>query len=221
VNGLIRALIVDDDVPTRIGLRTILSLEPGIEVVGEAATGTEACALALELRPDVVLMDVHLPDLDGIEATRRITSQPPPTPVPRVIVLTTFDFDEYVHRSLLAGASGFLLKRTRAEDLVDAVRSVAAGESLPIPDTTIALVSRFADGAGQSGPRPGLTSREADVLVLMAQGLSNQEIAGNLGVSVETVRTHVKRVYAKTGARDRVHAVIVAYESGLVPRPHP
>lgn len=220
----VRVLVVDDDVPTRVGLRTILSLEPGIEVVGEAATGTEACSLAVDLCPDVVLMDVHLPDLDGIEATRIITGRSPSSAgSPRVIVLTTFDFDEYVYRSLQAGASGFLLKRTRSEDLVGAVRSVAAGAALPMPEVTTALVSRFADPSHDGMPGSGspLTSREADVLVLIAEGLSNQEIADRLTVSVETVRTHVKRVYAKSGARDRVHAVIAAYESGLVPRRHP
>jgi DNA-binding NarL/FixJ family response regulator len=222
MTGPVEVLIVDDDVPTRVGVRTILSFEPEIEVVGEAATGPEACGLALELEPDVVLMDVHLPGFDGIEATRRITTAPAPgRRVPRVIVLTTFDFDEYVYRSLQAGASGFLLKRTRAEELVEAVLTVAAGSSLPTPSMTTALVSRFTERATDrlASPLSALTSRECDILTLMAQGLSNQEISGSLSISVETVRTHVKRVYAKLGARDRVHAVIAAYESGLVPRP--
>ena len=215
----IRVLIVDDDVPTRVGIRTILSSEPGVLVVGEAAGATEGCALAQALLPDVVLMDVSLPDFDGIEATRRITASEGEK-VPRVIVLTTFDLDEYLYRSLRAGASGFLLKRTRAEELVDAVRTVAAGNALPAPDATKRLIAKYAvppNGAGHDYV-PSLTSREAEVLVLIASGLSNQAIAGQLGVSVETVRTHVKRVYQKCGARDRVQAVIAAYESGLVPR---
>jgi DNA-binding NarL/FixJ family response regulator len=222
MTAIVTVLIVDDDVPIRVGVRTILSLEPRIVVVGEAATGAEACTLALELEPDVILMDVHLPVFDGIEATRRITSgsKARGVRVPRVIVLTTFDFDEYVFRSLQAGASGFLLKRTRAEELVDAVLTVAAGNALPTPGSTTALVSRFTERSGDRAPLPSaLTSRECDILSLVAQGLSNQEIGDALAISIETVRTHVKRVYAKLGARDRVHAVIAAYESGLVPRP--
>ena len=167
-------------------------------------------------------MDVHLPVFDGIEATRRITSgSTPGRRIPRIIVLTTFDFDEYVYRSLQAGASGFLLKRTRAEELVEAVLTVSAGNALPVPNMTTALVSRFIERSGnrRTSTLATLTSRECDILTLMAEGLSNQEIGESLSISIETVRTHVKRVYAKLGARDRVHAVIVAYESGLVPRP--
>jgi len=218
VSVAIRVLIVDDDVPTRVGLRTILATEAGIEVVGEAATGAEAMSLVGRVRPDIVLMDVNLPGEDGIEVTARITGTLVGDDCPRVIVLTTFDYDDYVYRSLRAGASGFLLKRTRAEVIVEAVRSVARGEELPVPVLTTGLISRFASRS--VGPQAStLTERETEVLVLVAQGLSNQEIAGRLYVSVETVRTHVKRIYAKLGVRDRVHAVIAAYESGLASRP--
>ena len=215
----IRALVVDDDVTTRVGIRTILTSEPGIDVVGEAATGADACRMADELAPDIVLMDVQLPDLDGIEATRRITSAEGDHP--RVVVLTTFDIDEYVYRSLRAGASAFLLKRSKAEDLVDTVRAVADGATLPTPAATMRLISTFADERPERpGPTfvPPLTDRETDVLVLIARGYSNTEIADRLAISFETVRTHVKHVYAKCGAKDRAHAVIAAYESGLVDR---
>ena len=218
----IQVLVVDDDVPTRIGLRTILSSESDIEIVGEAGTAADAINLCRQLRPDVVLMDVRLPDEDGIAATRQILkTRSDGTPGPRVLVLTTFDYDEYVFRSLQAGASGFLLKRTRAEDLVDAVRTVAEGNALPAPARTRALIGAFA--SAQSEPRQRqfaetLTGRESEVLALIARGLSNAEIADTLGLSIETIRTHVKHVYMKTGARDRAHAVILAYETGLVPR---
>jgi DNA-binding NarL/FixJ family response regulator len=215
----IRVLVVDDDVPTRVGVRTILSSEPDIEVVGEAGTAGEAINLCHQLRPDVVLMDVRLPDDDGISATRQILKDVRDgLRAPRVVVLTTFDYDEYVFRSLQAGASGFLLKRTRAEDLVDAVRTVAEGNALPAPERTRALIGAFA-AAGGEPPRTqfadALTGREAEVLALISRGLSNAEIAENLGLSIETIRTHVKHVYMKTGARDRAHAVIIAYETGL------
>jgi DNA-binding NarL/FixJ family response regulator len=215
-----RVLIVDDDVPTRVGLVTILSGEADIEVVGEAANGRDACTLALNLEPDVVLMDVQLPDLDGIEATRLITAGGARAKVPRVIVLTTFDLDEYAYKSLRVGASGFLLKRTRAEDLIDAVRVVAEGEELPMPATTRRLIANMSaqETAHDREWRAidDLTDREQEVLMFIARGFSNQEIALELTLSVDTVKTHVKRVYAKLGARDRVHAVIAAYESGLV-----
>jgi DNA-binding NarL/FixJ family response regulator len=219
----IRVLVVDDDVPTRVGVRTILSSEPDIEIVGEAGTAADAVNLARQHRPDVVLMDVRLPDDDGIAATRQIVKDVREgLPTPRVIVLTTFDYDEYVFRSLQAGASGFLLKRTRAEDLVDAVRTVADGNALPAPERTRALIGAFAAASGEP-PRPqfaeSLTGREAEVLALLARGLSNAEIADNLGLSIETIRTHVKHVYMKTGARDRAHAVIIAYETGLAGKP--
>jgi DNA-binding NarL/FixJ family response regulator len=212
----IRVLIVDDDVPTRIGLRAILEPELGLEVAGEAADGQEACALAESLHPDIVLMDVQLPDLDGIEATRRIVSADGGGVRPRVIVLTTFELDDYVFRSLRAGASGFLLKRTRAEDLVDAVRAVAGGEALPAPELTRRLIAGSVDGASTDVASWSLTDREAEVLVHVARGLSNQEIADHLHLSTETVRTHVKRMYVKMGVHDRAQAVIAAYENGVV-----
>jgi DNA-binding NarL/FixJ family response regulator len=218
----IRTVVVDDDVPTRIGVRTILSSEPGIEVVGEAPNASLAMALVRDVEPDVVLMDVQLPDLDGIEATRRIiASARDEAKVPRVIVLTTFDFDEYVYRSLRAGASGFLLKRTRAEDLVEAVRVVADGNSLPVPQRLRDLIEHFtapSDNRIGVDARLPLTGREAEVLILIASGFSNQEIADRLVLSLDTVKTHVKHVYVKCHVRDRAQAVIAAYESGLMIR---
>ena len=212
-----RVLIVDDDVPTRIGLQAILRAEGDMEVVGEAAGGLEAIALSEIRRPDVVLMDVHLPDLDGIEATTRLVSGEGPTP--RVIILTTFEVSEYVYRAIEAGASGFLLKRTRAEELVAAIRAVASGEALPLRAMTSSLIGHFAAaGARPDGARlpEQLTERELAVLELVARGLSNREIAAALSVSHETVKSHVKRTYAKIGVRDRAQAVIRAYETGLV-----
>jgi DNA-binding NarL/FixJ family response regulator len=215
-----RALVVDDDVPTRVGVRTILASDPEVEVVGEAATGNEAVAMARELQPDVVLMDVQLPDLDGIEATRRILEESETwETVPRIIMLTTFDLDEYVYRSVQAGASGFLLKRTRAEELIDTVLAIADGNELPAP--TRQLIEAFVDPSSlpaATGPLRDLSAREREVLALIATGRTNVEIADDLGLSIETVRTHVKRIYAKAGIRDRAHAVIVAYETGLVAR---
>jgi DNA-binding NarL/FixJ family response regulator len=218
VSAATRVLIVDDDVPTRIGLQAILRAEGDMEVVGEAAGGLEAIALSEIRRPDVVLMDVHLPDLDGIEATTRLVSGE--GPAPRVIILTTFEVSEYVYRAIEAGASGFLLKRTRAEELVAAIRAVASGEALPLPAMTSSLIGDFAAAAGArpDGARlpEELTERELAVLELVARGLSNREIAAALSVSHETVKSHVKRTYAKIGARDRAQAVIRAYETGLV-----
>jgi DNA-binding NarL/FixJ family response regulator len=165
-------------------------------------------------------MDIQLPELDGIEATRRITAGDDATARPRVIVVTTYDYDEYIYRSLRAGASGFLLKRTRAEDLVDAVRTVAGGDALPLASTTRGLIADFASRTPGSGKEwkavSALTEREAEVLTLVARGLSNDEIAERLTLSTETVKTHVKHVYTKLGTRDRAQAVIAAYESGLV-----
>ncbi|MBV8159646.1 MAG: response regulator transcription factor [Acidimicrobiia bacterium] len=220
----VRVLIVDDDVPTRVGVRTILASDPNIEVVGEAGTASQATELYRRLRPDIVLMDVRLPDEDGITVTRRILADEREGPPPRVIVLTTFDYDEYVFRSLQAGASGFLIKRVRAEDLIDAVRTVAAGNDLPAPSRTRTVIRAFADAwtrVESSMPQfaEALSARESEVLALIARGLSNVEIAETLQVSIETVRTHVKHVYLKTGASDRAHAVIIAYESGLAGRP--
>jgi DNA-binding NarL/FixJ family response regulator len=215
VSPATRVLIVDDDVPTRIGLRAILRSEDDMEVVGEATTGLEAVSLATAQRPDVVLMDVHLPDIDGIEATARIVSAA--APVPRVLILTTFDQSEYVYRAIEAGASGFLLKRTRAEELVDAIRAVASAEALPMPAQVTALIAGFAAArAGGTALADELTERELEVLELVAHGLSNREIATFLTVSLDTVKSHVKHTYAKIGARDRAQAVIRAYEAGLV-----
>jgi len=214
-----RVLIVEDDVATRIGIETILSAESDIEVVGHATTGLEGCRLVEDLAPHVVLMDIQLPELDGIEATRRITAGDASEPRARVIVLTTYDSEEYVFRSLRAGASGFLLKRTRAEELVDAVRVVAAGDALPMARSTQRLIEGFASAQGSSGEWAGvqaLTERESEVLTLVARGYSNDEIARHLHLSPETVKTHVKHVYTKLGSRDRAQAVIAAYESGLV-----
>jgi DNA-binding NarL/FixJ family response regulator len=210
-------LVVDDDVPTRVGLRAILRAEADMEVVGEATGGLEAIHLAAVHAPHVVLMDVHLPDIDGIEATARIVATAPVCP--KVLILTTFDVSEYVYRAMRAGASGFLLKRTRAEQLVEAVRTVASGEALPMPAMASALIGHFALAPSLSSGRAladELTERELEVLTLVAQGLSNQEIAAVLTVSPETVKSHVKRTYAKIGVRDRAQAVIRAYEAGLV-----
>jgi DNA-binding NarL/FixJ family response regulator len=217
----LRVLVVDDDVPTRIGLRTILDAEPDITVVGEADDGVQACALTATSAPDVVLMDVRMRNLDGLEATRRITEGVPRGELaPRVIVLTTFDDDEYVTRALQAGASGFMLKRARAEELVDAVRVVASGDALLTPAVTKRLIERFAADAPERTGRASLvtqlTERERQVLVLIARGLSNREIATELTVGVETVKTHVKRIFMKLDVRDRAQAVAVAYEARVV-----
>jgi DNA-binding NarL/FixJ family response regulator len=218
----IRVVVADDDVPTRIGLHAIISAEPDFEVVAEAATGLEACEMTRAHAPDIVLMDVQMPDLDGIEATRRIVASGRGDDAPRVIVLTTYDIDEYVYRSLQAGASGFLLKRTRPEELVEAIRTVAHGEALPTPATTRALISQWARPAVGEHERwaavADLTDRELEVLTLVGRGFSNPEIAKELFLSVETVKTHVKHVYMKLGARDRAQLVIAAYETGVVGR---
>ena len=215
-----RVLIVDDDVPTRIGLRSILDAEQGLDVVGEAADGREACNLVDSLEPDVVLMDVRMRPMDGISATRTITSDAHSLDRPRVIVLTTFDHDEYVFGALRAGASGFLLKRTPAEELVDAIRVVAEGEALLTPEATKRLVAEFANQnhapAEARDAMDWLTPREREVLVLIAHGLTNGEIASSLNVSLETIKTHVKRVFTKIGVHDRAQAVIAAYEARLV-----
>jgi DNA-binding NarL/FixJ family response regulator len=214
---MIRVLLVDDQALVRGGFRLILETQPDIEVVGEAANGVEGLDAARRLSPDVILMDVRMPELDGIEATRRLLAV---ADAPRVLVLTTFDLDEYVYEAMHAGASGFLVKDVRPEQLADAVRTVAAGEALLAPSITRRLVEEFV-----SRPRPGarapdalgeLTDRELDVLREIARGLSNGEIAEKLVVSEATVRTHVTHILAKLGLRDRVQAVVVAYETGLV-----
>ncbi|MGY2899130.1 DNA-binding NarL/FixJ family response regulator [Curtobacterium sp. PvP017] len=214
-----RVMVVDDQQMFRMGLRAILQAQDDVEVVGEAANGAEAVVAAIRLQPDVILMDVRMPELDGIEATRRITAAPTDRPV-RVVMLTTFDVDDYVFDALRAGASGFLLKDASADELVAAVRTVAAGEALLAPRVTRHLVEAFVAGPVTAAPRTEvldvLTDRERDVFLLMARGRSNGEIAGDLFIAEQTVKTHVGRVLAKLQLRDRVHAVVLAYEAGLV-----
>ncbi len=216
----VRIVLADDQPIVRAGFRMLLDSEPDLEVVGTASDGREAVDQALRLRPDVVLMDVQMPRLDGVEATRRITAAPVDPPI-RVLVLTTFDLDEYVFAAVRAGASGFVLKTIAPDELVDAVRTVAAGHALIAPEVTRGLIERFAELAVPVPARTDqaldrLTAREREVLTLIARGLSNSEIAGTLFVGESTVRTHVKHLLAKLGARDRVQAAIRAYEGGLV-----
>ncbi|MEV4269461.1 response regulator transcription factor [Micromonospora aurantiaca (nom. illeg.)] len=217
----VRVLLVDDQHLVRTGFRVILEVEDDIEVVGEAADGQRAVSMATALRPDVVLMDVEMPVLDGLEATRRITADATPGG-PAVLILTTFDRDDYLFAALRAGASGFLLKNGTPEDLIDAVRVVARGEGLIAPALTRRVISTFArPGAAPPDPRHGaatadLTPREREVLELVARGASNAEIADVLRVGEATVKTHVSRVLAKLGLRDRVQAVVFAYEHGVV-----
>ncbi|MBL7492332.1 response regulator transcription factor [Frankia sp. AgB1.9] len=211
-----RIVIADDDHLMRAGLVELVTVDPSIQVVGEAATGREAVTQTRRLRPDVVLMDVRMPDLDGIAATRELASRAPDT---RVLILTTFEQDDYVFGALRAGASGFLLKRTRPEDLIAAVHTIAAGDALLSPSVTRRVIDRLTrqpvpDLAGTRA-LGDLTPREREVLELMAQGLSNREIARQLVVEESTVRTHAKRVLAKLGLRDRIQAVIFAYENGI------
>jgi DNA-binding NarL/FixJ family response regulator len=215
----IRVGIADDQSLIRDGFRVQLGLVPDMTLVGEASNGLQALALARQQRPDVLLMDVRMPEMDGIEATRRITTDPRTAGV-RVLVLTTFDLDEHVYAALTAGASGFLLKDVTPEDLVKAIRVVAAGESLLAPSATSLLIREFARRPRAGRPRQdalaGLTEREREVLVLVAQGSSNAEIADRLVVSPATAKTHVSRILTKLGLRDRAQLVVVAYESGLV-----
>jgi len=212
-----RIAVVDDQDVVRAAFGALLATQPDFAVVGAAADGAQAVRLCAEQRPDVVLMDVRMPVMDGIEATRRIVAGAHP---PRVLVLTTFDLDEHVYDALGAGASGFLLKDVTAERLFDAVRVIAAGDALLDPGITRRLVAEFAKHrarpATTSAPVQALTAREHEVLLLMAEGLSNPEIAARLVVGDETVKTHVSRVLAKLGLRDRTQAVVLAYESGLV-----
>ncbi|MEY9876377.1 DNA-binding NarL/FixJ family response regulator [Streptacidiphilus sp. MAP12-33] len=215
----IRVMIVDDQMMVRQGFTVLLNLEPDIEVVGQAVDGLDALEKAAELRPDVVLMDVRMPQLGGIEATRRLTS--PPQSTVKVLVLTTFDLDEYVYEALRAGASGFLLKDASAAELAQAVRVVAAGEALLAPTVTKRLIAEFARLPG--APRTplkdrvgDLTERETEVLSLIANGLSNAEIATRLVVAEQTVKTHVSRILVKLNLRDRTQAAVFAYETGLV-----
>jgi DNA-binding NarL/FixJ family response regulator len=215
----VSVLIADDQALVRAGFRSILEAQPGIKVVGEAADGRDAVALARHRHPDVVLMDIQMPDIDGLEATRRIVEDTGPDDSIAVLMLTTFDLNEYVYEALRAGASGFLLKDVLPEDLVAAVRVVAAGDGLIAPTITKRLIEQFARSAPPTTPPRGLdelTPREVEVLTLVARGQSNSEIADELVISGATVKTHVKRVLSKLGARDRVQAVVAAYEAGLV-----
>ncbi|MFY9887321.1 MAG: response regulator transcription factor [Streptosporangiaceae bacterium] len=221
--GPVRIIVADDHQVVRGGFAALLDTQPDFTVVGTACDGAEAVRLARDLRPDVVLMDVRMPGTDGIEATRQLASGPPDGP--RILILTTFDLDDYVYDALRAGASGFLLKDVTAEGLFDAVRVVAAGEALLAPTVTRRLISEFArlrPSPGAAGPGRGgipldtLTPRETEVLSLVAEGLSNQQIAARLVVTEETVKTHVSRVLRKLSLRDRTQAVVAAYESGLV-----
>jgi DNA-binding NarL/FixJ family response regulator len=213
----VRVLIVDDDELMRAGLRGVLSTAGTIEVVGEAGDGRDAVYRAGRLQPDVVLMDVRMPDVDGITATRQVLAEVPDV---RVVILTTFEQDDYIFGALRAGASGFLLKRTRPEDLVAAIHTIAAGDSLLSPSVTSRVIERMARQPAPDASRDArleeLTPRESEVLALVARGLSNGEIAAALVIEESTVKTHLKRVLGKLGVRDRVQAVIFAYESGVV-----
>jgi DNA-binding NarL/FixJ family response regulator len=211
-----RVLIADDDDLMRAGLVELLTVDPAIEIVGQASTGREAVELALRLAPDVVLMDVRMPDLDGIAATRELVGAAPEM---KVLILTTFEQDDYVFGALRAGASGFLLKRTRPEELIAAVHTIANGDSLLSPSVTRRVISRMAQqplpDLGDQARLADLTQREREVLDLLARGLSNREIATLMVVEESTVRTHVKRVLSKLELRDRIQVVIFAYETGI------
>ncbi len=207
-------LIADDDAVTRSGLRVLLAAQPGIAVVGEAADGVEAVEQARRLRPDVVLMDVRMPRRNGIEATRHLLADA--AAPPKVVVITTFENDDYVTAALSAGASGFVLKRRPVPQIAEAVRVVAAGETILFPSALRRMVAARPLGSADALPNAALTGREEEVLRLMATGLSNPEIAESLTVSLETVKTHVGNVLTKLGAQNRTHAVVIAYESGLV-----
>lgn len=215
----IRIVVADDHDVVRTGFAGLLATQPDFTVVGTAADGAEALRVSREHSPDVVLMDIRMPGMDGIEATRHLAR--PGTPGPRVLILTTFDLDEYVYDALRAGASGFLLKDVTAERLFDAVRVIAAGDALLGPTVTRRLIAEFATLQRRPDTRPAaalatLTPREVEVLRRLAEGLSNSEIAHRLTVTEETVKTHVSRILTKLGLRDRTQAVVTAYESGLV-----
>jgi DNA-binding NarL/FixJ family response regulator len=214
----IGVLLADDDELTRTGLRLIIESDRDLTVVGEAGDGQEAVHLARALRPDVVLMDIRMPAVDGLEATRRIVEGAGEGP--RVLILTTFELDEYVFGALRAGASGFLLKRSSPEVLIEGIKVVAAGDGLLAPSVTRRLIQEFARQPGAAAPPPAplgtLTQREREVLALVGGGLSNGEIAARLYISQATVKTHVKRILMKLGLRDRIQAVVLAYEAGLV-----
>ena len=219
---MISVLLVDNQALLRTGLRIVIDSEPDLTVIGEAGDGIEAVAKVGSLDPDVVLMDVRMPRMDGIEATAAIAAGHPRS---RVLILTTFDIDQYVYDGLRAGASGFLLKDAAPEALTDAIRTVASGEAVLAPTATSRLVQQFLDRPAEGRPQSdgvidALTEREREVFLLVAQGLSNREIAAELTLSEHTVKIHVARILAKLELRDRVQAVVLAYESGLVPRGH-
>ena len=217
---MISVLLADDQALVRAGFRALLDAEPDIDVVAEAADGLEAVRQAGRARPDVVLMDIRMPGVDGLEATRRIAADPALTGT-RVVILTTFELDEYVFEALRTGASGFLVKDTEPVELLRAVRAVAAGDALLSPSVTRRVIAEFAGrGRGRSATPPAvadqLTDREREVLVLVAEGLSNDEIAARLVISPATAKTHVSRTMIKLGARDRAQLVVYAYEAGLI-----
>ena len=214
---MIEVLLVDDDLLMRTGLRLIIQQTSDLLISGEAADGRQAVAAARRDRPHVVVMDVRMPVMDGIEATRQITAAADP---PKVLILTTFELDEYVFDAIRAGASGFLLKRSPPEQLIEGIRTVAAGDALLSPSVTRRLIEQFSSRPGRRvNPRlADMTDREREVLVSIARGLSNEELAETLFISANTVKTHVKRVLTKLGARDRVQAVVMAYEGGLMDR---
>lgn len=216
-------LIVDDQAMVRAGFAAILDSQDGLRVIGQASDGAEAVALGRSLRPDVVLMDVRMPVMNGIDATRELTTPSKGDPyTPLVLVLTTFDIDEYVHDALRAGASGFLLKDAPPEDLIHAVRVVASGDALIAPRVMKRLIETFTASTARQAPARraselnGLTEREREVLVLIGRGLSNSEIAGELFIAEQTVKTHVSKIFTKLNLRDRVQAVVLAYDTGLV-----
>ncbi|WP_327092154.1 response regulator transcription factor [Nonomuraea sp. NBC_01738] len=215
---MIRVLVVDDQALLRAGLRMILDNAGDMEVVGEATDGAQVTAMVAETAPDVVLMDIRMPDVDGVAATRLVRAR---TGGPKVLVLTTFDLDEYVYAALRAGASGFILKDTLAADLLSAIRAVARGDAIVAPAVTRRLIERHIGTGDDPLPRSGrelgaLTEREREVLTLVARGLSNAEIAGRLFLTEGTVKGHVSKILAKLGLRDRVQAVVLAYECGLI-----
>jgi DNA-binding NarL/FixJ family response regulator len=217
---MISVLLADDQALVRAGFRALLNAEPDIEVVGEAADGLDAVRLVQQTRPDVVLMDIRMPGVDGLEATRRIAADPALGGT-RVVILTTFELDEYVFEALRTGASGFLVKDTEPVELLRGVRAVAAGDALLSPSVTRRVIGQFATAGGRgrpSSPREleQLTEREREVMVLVAEGLSNDEIAARLVISPATAKTHVSRTMVKLGARDRAQLVVYAYEAGLI-----
>jgi DNA-binding NarL/FixJ family response regulator len=217
----IRVVLADDQPLVRAGLRVLIADTPDLDVAGEAGTGAEAVRLVRDLRPDVVVMDIRMPGMDGIDATRMITAD---HAAARVVVLTTFDDDDYVYAALRAGASGFLVKDMALDDILAAIRVVAAGDALIAPSVTRRLIAQFAGRPGPPAPPPrrqidGITEREREVLTLVGRGLSNAEIAASLVITAGTAKAHVARLLAKLGARDRVQLVIAAYESGLIPPP--